>query len=293
MTLSMTGFGRGSSTVADYCTVTVDLKTVNHRYLDLNFRVPRNYAMLEDVLRRKLSKVISRGKVDVVVNVDSFSEDSIQATVNENVIAAYMNAAASLKKKYALKGKLDMATLMALPDVVKCTKTEIDSDKLIGATEAAVDEALKMLLQMREVEGRQLVNDLSEKIASMEKLRSEIALQAGKVVPIYREKLLKRIEELTDGIEVDAARIATEVAIFADKADVNEELVRLESHFKQFLAAFEAKEPIGRKLDFLIQEMHREINTIGSKANDLQIAQVVIAFKAELEKLREQVQNIE
>lgn len=292
LTLSMTGYGQGIKTVGAY-TVTIDLKSVNHRYLDLNFRISKNYGQLEDLIRRKLTQVISRGKVEITINVESYINDDFKIVVNHNVITAYLTATAELQEKYSIPGELNLTSLLTLPDIFKQTPADVDQVSLQQAAEGALDEAVGILLNMRRTEGCQLQKDLQQRLVNLEKLWDKIKVQAGTVVGLYQEKLLKRLGELTEGIDLDPNRIVMEVAIFADKSDINEELVRLKSHLEQFSNTLILSEPIGRKLDFLIQELNREINTIGSKANDLQIAQIVIEFKSELEKLREQIQNIE
>ncbi|HOP73904.1 MAG TPA: YicC family protein [Bacillota bacterium] len=292
MTLSMTGYGRGVKTTADY-SITIDVKSVNHRYLDINFRIPKNYAYLEDKLRRDLSQFVSRGKIDVSVNIESFINNRTQIKLNHSVITAYLTSAAELKGIYAIPGELDLPTIVRLPEVFELTPVEEDQETVSQIASEALAEAMAILLAMRRREGQKLVEDFMQRINILSNLRHQITELAPSVVELYRERLTKRIQDLTGGIEVDPNRVAMEVAIFAERSDINEELVRIASHLQQFTHALNLDEPIGRKLDFLIQELNREINTIGSKANDLQISQIVIEFKAELEKLREQVQNIE
>lgn len=292
MTLSMTGYGRGVKTTADY-SITIDVKSVNHRYLDINFRIPKNYAYLEDKLRRDLSQFVSRGKIDVSVNIESFINNRTQIKLNHSVITAYLASAAELKGIYAIPGELDLPTIVRLPEVFELTPVEEDQETVSQIASEALAEAMAILLAMRRREGQKLVEDFMQRINILSNLRHQITELAPSVVELYRERLTKRIQDLTGGIEVDPNRVAMEVAIFAERSDINEELVRIASHLQQFTHALNLDEPIGRKLDFLIQELNREINTIGSKANDLQISQIVIEFKAELEKLREQVQNIE
>ncbi len=288
----MTGYGRGVKTTADY-SITIDVKSVNHRYLDINFRIPKNYAYLEDKLRRDLSQFVSRGKIDVSVNIESFINNRTQIKLNHSVITAYLTSAAELKGIYAIPGELDLPTIVRLPEVFELTPVEEDQETVSQIASEALAEAMAILLAMRRREGQKLVEDFMQRINILSNLRHQITELAPSVVELYRERLTKRIQDLTGGIEVDPNRVAMEVAIFAERSDINEELVRIASHLQQFTHALNLDEPIGRKLDFLIQELNREINTIGSKANDLQISQIVIEFKAELEKLREQVQNIE
>lgn len=292
MILSMTGYGRGSTTNSEY-SITIDLKSVNHRFLELNFKLPKSYSFLEDKLRREISTKLSRGKIDVVISIERFTVNDSQISLNRPVVVSYLQAVDELKNEYQVNGEIDISTLVALPEVFVASQPHDDQEELSNLASLAINEAINAMIAMRQAEGENLKNDLLQKMTILQKMREQILVFAPSVVLSYKEKLTKRIQELAEGIEIDPNRIATEIAIFADKSDIHEELIRLDSHTVQFLNTLKSSEPVGRKLDFIIQEMNREINTIGSKANDLQVAQIVIDFKAELEKLREQVQNIE
>ena len=289
---SMTGFGRGAYTSDEY-NITIDIKSVNHRYLDIYFKVSKAYAFLEEKLRREITGKIARGKLDIAINIERIATPEVQVELNRPLVQAYLAAFEEMKSAYQLQGDVCVQSLITLPDIFVTTSPEEDQEKLGQAVVIALNQALAMMTRMREAEGRQLVADLLQKLAVLREYYGEIATLAPSVVISYKEKLAKRVQELAGDIEIDPGRLALEVAIFADRSDISEELTRLESHLQQFQETLELSEPIGRKLDFLVQELNREINTIGSKANDLQIAQIVINFKAELEKIREQIQNLE
>ncbi|WP_132015442.1 YicC/YloC family endoribonuclease [Hydrogenispora ethanolica] len=288
----MTGYGRGTSATSNY-TITMDIKSINHRYLEIYFKLPKPYAFLEDRLRREISNQISRGKIEVIVTIDKLATEENLVTVNPSLLASYLKAVQELKEHFGIEGNLDVQTVVNLPELFKVTQPELDQDILAQTAGQALGMALESLIESRKIEGERLNGDLLEKIGFLHSLRQQLLELSPQVVIGYQERLSKRITELTGGIEVDPSRLAMEVALFADKSDINEELVRIESHLGQFAAALKIQEPIGRRLDFLIQELNREINTVGSKANDLKIAQLVIEFKSQLEKIREQIQNIE
>lgn len=292
MALSMTGYGRGVVTAQDY-TVTIDLKSINHRYLELYFKIPKIYAFLEDRLRRQISAQISRGKVEISITIEKLTPAEARVELNQSLLSSYLMAIQELKNKYGIGGEADLKTVLSLPELFKTTQPEEDQEILAVTAGEALDAALKSLVANRKLEGEGLCRDIQSKLTVLENYRLTLLELAPKVVTTYQERLTKRIQELTGGVEIDPNRLATEVAIFADKSDITEESVRIQSHLKQFMQFLGSMEPIGRRLDFLVQELNREINTVGSKANDTNIAQLVINFKAELEKIREQIQNIE
>ncbi len=292
MALSMTGYGRGVCSKYDY-SVTIDLKSVNHRYLEFYFKIPKAYSFLEDKLRREISAKISRGKVEVTLIIEKLSLEENRVELNKSLVASYLKGFQELKNEFAIDGELKLSTIISFPDIFKNTQPAEDQEKLVQIAGEALQQAIKALIETRKTEGVGLANDIRNKLQTLDEYRQSLFEYSPSVVLTYQEKLTKRIQELTGGVELDPGRLAMEVAIFADKSDINEELVRLESHLQQILHILKLDEPIGRKLDFIIQELNREINTIGSKANDLKIAQIVINFKSELEKIREQIQNIE
>ncbi len=292
MALSMTGYGRGTFSSEDL-NVTIDLKSINHRYLELYFKIPKSYSFLEDKLRREISGKISRGKVEISVIIEQLSPINDQVELNPSYLRSYLKVIRELKENCGIEGEIDIKTMITLPELLEYRQPDIDQEKLFENVRQALNMALQSLIENRKIEGHGLCRDIYGKLSTLENYRQELLVQAPKVVTAYQEKLTKRIMELTEGIEFDQGRLALEVAVFADKSDITEELVRIESHLKQFHQILEITEPIGRRMDFLIQELNREINTVGSKASDITIAQLVINFKAELEKIREQIQNIE
>ena len=292
MVRSMTGFGRVSIN-EDGRELTLELKAVNHRFLDIAFRMPRSLSFLEDTVRTALSSALSRGHIDVYAFYRNTRSDSKTVSVDKAILGAYLSAASEISSEYGLANDLTVSKAMKLSDVVCITEADEDTEALKALMVKAVDEAAKELIGMREREGERIAADLLARIDTLAGIRERIAAIAPKVVDDYRAKLNARIESILSEVEIDRARLATEIALFADRANIDEELVRLSSHFEAVRALMLGNEPAGRKLDFLVQEMNREFNTIGSKANDKEISALVIEGKAEIEKLREQVQNLE
>ena len=288
---SMTGCGRSQQREGAW-EVTVELKAVNHRFLDIACRLPRSLAFLEEIVRKTLNARLRRGHVDVFVTVARTDASDRQVQVDEALAAAYRDAAERLAEVLGRAQHLDLAQLMALEGVVTVTESDMDEEAVSAACRRAMDEAIDQLCAMREREGESLRADLTVHLDAAAALRENILLRAPKVVEDYRTRLQQRLAQLgADGVEPQ--RVAQEVAIMADRCAIDEELSRLESHIGQLRAYLDTKGEIGKKLDFLIQEMNREANTIGSKASDAQIAQQVVDLKSEIEKLREQVQNVE
>ncbi|WP_010247838.1 YicC/YloC family endoribonuclease [Acetivibrio cellulolyticus] len=292
MIRSMTGFGRGKSQ-ADGMECLVEIKTVNHRYSDIYIKIPRQISFLEDKVREVVSKAVSRGKADVYVSFDDFSEDSRSIMIDEGLAKTYIDTVRLLKDKYDLQDDISVSLIAKFPDVLKVEKVEQDEEKMWKLISEALDGAVDSLINMRQIEGEGLKNCILERTDYIENIVKEISIRAPEVVKEYKCKLENRIKELLDQQIIDENRIATEVAIFADRCSIDEELVRLTSHIGQLRETLKIGQSVGRKLDFLIQEMNREINTIGSKANDLNITKFVVDIKSELEKIREQIQNIE
>ena len=288
---SMTGYGRGSAE-RDGREIAVELKSVNHRFLDLACRMPRNLGFLEETARKQISERLARGHVDVFVTYANRREDASTLRVDTAKAMAVYAAGRELRGALSLGQDLSVADLMRFPDVVVSTENEEDAEAVWAVFAEAVSAALEQLVSMRAAEGGHLKRDLLSKAQAIDDLRQEIAGRAPEVVAQYREKLRQRLTDLLQG-SLDEARFATEVAIFADRASIDEELVRLESHIRQIRGLAEEDAPVGRRLDFLVQELNREFNTIGSKAMDAEIARRVVEGKNEIEKMREQVQNIE
>ena len=271
MISSMTGFGR-ATVASDGREITIELKSVNHRYLDLAFRMPRHIGFIEDVLRQLLTGQLSRGHVDIFVNYRNTRTDARAVVIDEALMGAYLSAARKAAAQYELRDDITLSAAMRFPDVTDVIEAEEDRDAVAALAREAALRAVTAMKRMRAGEGERLCNDLLNRVTTVESIAGKIDVRAPFVVEEYRTKLSERIESMLGGVEVDRTRLATEVALFADKASINEELVRL---------------------DFIVQEMNREFNTIGSKANDAEITSLVIAGKGEIEKIREQVQNIE
>ena len=272
--------------------MTVEVKIVNHRFLDVSFRLARSIAFLDDAVRTGVAERLARGHVDVFVNYVNHREDARRVHVDMQLAKAYRQAAGELSEALGVKNDLPLSDYMNMPDVLTVEASEEDQDAVRALFMRALNLALDDLTAMRKREGNSLRGDMMKKLDAIDGLRESIATRAPTVVEEYRTKLSQRLSALLSG-DIDEARFATEVAIFADRAAIDEELVRLSSHIAQLRATAELDEPVGRKLDFLVQELNREVNTIGSKASDAQIAGCVVAAKGEIEKLREQVQNIE
>ena len=288
--LSMTGYGRASRE-ADGRQMTVELKSVNHRFLDLSFRMPRNLMFLEDAARKGISARLSRGHVDVFVTYRNLRTDARTVSVDRALFAAYASALDGVSDL----GLSDDRTLMSitrLPDVLNVTEAEEDQAAVEALMKDTLSEAIDQLLAMREREGEAMKRDLSEKVDAIERMTGEVEARYPETVAAYTARLRAAVEELI-GSGVDETRLMMEVAVMADRSAIAEETVRLHSHVKQLRALFESAGPIGRRLDFIVQELNREVNTISSKSQDIPITQLTVSMKAEIEKLREQLQNVE
>ena len=288
---SMTGYGR-CHIEEDGREMTVEVKSVNHRFLDISYRLSRTLSFLDDAVRKGVGARLARGHVDVFVSYANHRQDAKEVRVDTALALAYQKAVAELSGALGCNAELPLSDYTRLPDVLTVQEKEEDQQTVRDLFERALSGALDGLVAMREQEGERMCEDILEKIGNIESIRDGVAERAPLVVAEYREKLHQRIAALTDG-EIDEARLITEVAIFADRAAIDEELVRLLSHASAIRETVALGEPVGRKLDFLVQELNREVNTIGSKASDTTIAQAVVKAKGEIEKLREQVQNIE
>ena len=292
MVKSMTGYGRARQTLNGR-DITVEVRSVNNRYLDCTVKVPRTYIFAEDTVKARVQKAVSRGKVDVFITIDAAAADETVVAVNEPLARGYYEALTRLKDMFSLEDGLNAVTLAKFPDVLTVTKAEEDLESVAADICAVLDEALAAYNAMRTVEGGKLREDIAGRADTIEAVVGRVEERSPQTVAAYREKLLARMQEVLQSTTIDESRILTEAAIFADKIAVDEETIRLRSHLSQLRTMLESDQPIGRKLDFLIQEVNRECNTIGSKCNDLTIAQDVVNMKAEVEKIREQVQNIE
>ena len=292
MVKSMTGYGRARQTLHGR-DITVEVRSVNNRYLDCTVKVPRTYIFAEDSVKSRVQKAVSRGKVDVFITIDATGAVETVVAVNEPLARGYYEALTKIRDMFSLEGELTAAVLAKFPDVLTVTKAEEDLESVAGDICAVLDEALEAYNAMRAVEGVKLCEDIAGRVTTIETVVGKVEERSPQTVAAYREKLTARMQEVLQSTTIDESRILTEAAIFADKIAVDEETVRLRSHIAQLRTMLKSDQPVGRKLDFLIQEVNRECNTIGSKCNDLTIAQDVVNMKAEVEKIREQVQNIE
>jgi len=288
---SMTGYGR-CHIEEDGREMTVEVKSVNHRFLDISYRLSRALSFLDDVVRKGVGAKLARGHVDVFVSYANHRQDAKEVRVDTALAVAYKQALGELAAAVGKDADVPLTDYARLPDVLTVQEKEEDQQAVRDLFERALSGALDSLIVMREQEGERMCADILEKIANIESIRNQVAERAPLVVSEYRDKLHQRIAALTEG-EIDEARLITEVAIFADRAAIDEELVRLLSHIAAIRDTVKLAEPVGRRLDFLVQELNREVNTIGSKASDTMIAQAVVSAKGEIEKLREQVQNVE
>ena len=292
MVSSMTGYGRGQA-ADDRFSVTVEAKSVNHRYFEFSARVPRSYAFLEERLKSFFAERIARGKVDLFLSVESLSPDGVEVEINAPLAAAYVAALRRLGEDYGLADDISVSTVARYSDLFTVRKAEVDEEALWSVVSAAAQQAVEAFLAMRSAEGEKLAADLSARGEEILALVGFVEERSPETVRAYRERIEQKIRELLDDAQVDEQRLLTETAIFADKVAVAEETVRLRSHIAQMNSLLCSKEPAGRKLDFLVQEMNREANTIGSKAQDVEITRRVVDIKSTIEKIREQVQNIE
>ena len=293
MTKSMTGFGRGEAVSGDK-SIVIEMKSVNHKFLDISIRMPRQFVALEEKIKSSISAKVSRGKVDVFITYTDLSGEQDIVLLNKGLAKSYYDAIIEISDELDIDNRIGADSISRYPEVLKLERKEEDLDEVWALLSTAVDGAVSGLCDMRALEGEALKKDLLGKKEAIISKVDEIAKIAPAIPLEYKEKLEKRISELMDDSKmVDADRLATEVAIFADKCSIDEELVRLNTHFNHMTDIFEEDGPIGRKLDFLLQEMNREINTIGSKGNNMEIAKYVVEIKSEFEKIREQIQNIE
>lgn len=289
---SMTGYGRAVVTL-EGVEYTFEIKSVNNRYLDVNARLPRAYLFLEETVKKAVGSHISRGKADVFLTVRKTEGEGGEVVLNKELLKGYLDAAGVASEEFGLKNDIGVSSALRFPEVLELRAADEDEDTLTARVTAVMNEALCDFDNMREREGENLCRDISEKLDRLEALRSEIEKLSPISVENYEKRLRARIEELLGRENLDEARLLTEVAIFADKVAVDEELCRLSSHFEQFREIMKGKGAIGKKLDFLVQEINREINTTGSKCSELEITRLVVEAKSELEKIREQIQNVE
>lgn len=292
MIKSMTGFGRAQE-IIDGMSISVEIKSVNHRYFDFSSRVPRTFGFLDEKLKTYIQSKVSRGKIECVVSIEALEMDDCIVMVNHSLAAGYIAALKEIGERYNLKDDITVSSVAKYHDIFSVHKSEADEERIWSAVKSVADKALDSFVSMREKEGEKLKDDILSRCDTILSLVSFIEERSPETVKEYNAKLLERMKTVLDEVQVDEQRILTEAAIYADKIAVAEETVRLRSHISQMHEFMDSEVAIGRKMDFLVQEFNREANTIGSKAQDTEIAKRVIDIKAEIEKIREQVQNIE
>lgn len=292
MIKSMTGYGNAKG-VAEGLELCIELKSVNNRFLDTSVRMPRTYLFAEESVKSAVGRHITRGKVDVFVTIDSSKTDDVVVKVNEPLLKGYLSAISQIAGQYGLTDDTTAMAISRFPDVLSVEKKEVDQEAMAAAIGQILEQALQEYDVMREKEGAKLHDDIASRIANIEAMVTVVEQESPKTVADYKARLENKMREVLESTTVDESRILTEAAIFADKVAVDEETVRLRSHIAQMKELIESDVPVGRKLDFLVQEMNRETNTIGSKCQNASIAHVVVDIKAEIEKIREQIQNIE
>lgn len=292
MLRSMTGYGKSERTIDGHY-FKFEIKSVNHRYLDISIRMPRQFQYMEDKFKNMISDRITRGKIEVYVNYECYTEGQYEVHVNKSLAKIYKEAYEYISDFLNIENDLTVSNLTKAEDVILLKAIDEDEEKLTEIACSVLDEALDRILKMKTDEGSKLAQDVLLKNEAILKLLNEVKEFAPRVPVEYKEKMMKRLDEFIKNDTLDESRIITEVAIFADKCSIDEEMVRLKSHIGQLKDLIQQKTSVGKKMDFLIQEMNREINTIGSKANNLDITKCVVDMKSELEKIREQIQNIE
>lgn len=293
MVKSMTSFGRAQSAEGSQHLFSVEMKSVNNRYLDINIRLPKFILSLEEQIRKIINEKLNRGKVDVFINYKSYEKGNTVPKLNLELAKGYYNCLKEILNEIDVVDDITVSTLAKFPDVISLEATEENLEEVFEELKPLIYKSLDMMIEMREVEGEKLKEDILKKLDEIQQNVKAIEELSVTVPKDYKQKLEERISELTKGMEIDESRIAMEVAIFADKVAVDEEITRMYSHLDQMRKTLSLDEPIGRKLDFIVQEMNRETNTIGSKANDMNMTKMVINIKNLIEKIREQVQNIE
>lgn len=292
MIKSMTGYGSAKGNAGDL-EISVELKSVNNRYLDTSVRMPRSFLFAEDAVKAAISRHISRGKVDMFITVDSSAADNMKVKINEPLLHGYLDAIRKIAEEYGLVNDLSAMNVSRLPDILSVEKADYDTEAISEGIVTVAEQALCDFDAMRQREGERLCADILSKLETIEKLVTAVEQESPKTVEAYRNRLRDKMNEILGTAGVEESRILAEAAIYADRVAVDEETVRLRSHMAQLRGMLKGGSPIGRKIDFLIQEFNREANTIGSKCQNSDIAHIVVDLKSEIEKIREQIQNIE
>ena len=292
MLKSMTGYGR-TQKIINGRDILVEIRSVNHRYYEYSSRIPRTYNYIDEKLKALIKQNVSRGKIDINVTINNIEGKDTEIAINKGVAEGYVNALRSVADELGVKDDITLSKLIKLPDIFNVQKTPDDEEQLWNDVSEVAGEAIEKFVKMRETEGEKLRNDVLEKTALILEMVQKVEKLSPQTVENYRNRLYHKLNEILESKEIDQQRILTESAVFAEKIAVDEETVRLRSHISQLTDLLDSCDAIGRKLDFIVQEMNREVNTIGSKAQDLNITRLVVDMKAELEKIREQIQNIE
>ena len=292
MVRSMTGYGR-FELLKNGVTYTVEIKSVNHRYFEFSVRTPKGCAFLEDKLKSFFASCITRGKIEAYVGIDGGARLSSVVSLNEAVADSYVEALKNLKKKYGLSGKVSLSDVISNNDIFVVERPKMDEEEVWNAVQEAAAGAVDAFIKMRETEGERLAVDVKSRCEHILDMVGEVEKRAPETLQNYRDRLEKKLREVLEDTAIDEQRILTEAAIFADKIAVDEETVRLRSHINQLVSMIDSDETLGKKFDFVVQEMNREANTIGSKAQNVEITRIVVDIKGEIEKIREQIQNIE
>jgi len=292
MIKSMTGYGRGSIELAGR-SYTIEIKSVNHRYCDMNIKMPKSLLPLEDRIRKVIQRKLNRGKIDLFLTQNLYDKKDVAAVFNQTLADSYMSCLNEIKERYHLRDEVSLNLISKFPDIITTKQVDEDVEELWDSISIPLNESLDLLLQMREKEGSKLKEDIILKCEGIKNMMTLVEEKSYDIIQEYQKKLRLRLDDLIKDYKIDECRLAMELAMMADKASIDEEIVRLKSHMNQVIETMNLDEPVGRKLDFIVQEMNRETNTIASKASNLDIINTVLNVKNEIEKIREQIQNIE
>jgi uncharacterized protein (TIGR00255 family) len=293
MVCSMTGFGRANSDEGGKRSFTVEMKSINHRYLDVSVKMPRSLLSLEEKIRKYVNERLSRGKVDIYITYNNYERSDLAANFNESLGDSYFKCLQAIRDRYQVRDDISVSLIARFQDVIYIEEKEEDLEDIWKVLKITLEEATNMLILMRSKEGEKLAEDIHKKCNTIQNNLSSIEKRSPELVSQYKQKLTDRLKELLDNSNLDETRLYMEVALFADKSSVDEEITRLKSHIGQVKETLKSDEPIGRKLDFIVQEMNREANTIASKSSDLEMTNFALNIKNEIEKIREQIQNVE
>lgn len=293
MVCSMTGFGRANSDEGGKRSFTVEMKSINHRYLDISVKMPRSLLSLEEKIRKYINERLSRGKIDIYITYNNYERSDLAANFNESLGDSYVKCLQAIRERYQVRDDISVSLIARFQDVIYVEEKEEDIEEIWNTLRITLENATSMLINMRSKEGEKLGEDIHKKCAVIQDNLARIEKRTPELISQYKEKLTDRLKELLDNSHLDENRLYMEVALFADKSSIDEEITRLKSHIAQVGETLKSNEPIGRKLDFIVQEMNREANTIASKSTDLELTNLALNIKNEIEKIREQIQNIE